>query len=406
MAGSDPEQIGAADLVVGLIPPLDNGPIIGDAVRRITQLVPQLNSQPSSPAQALLIHPPISAGTGAPPSNPPWRLMADNSVVQDPTALAQSFGDGFRVIFNTARKAGARTCVVIASDLSTVTADWVQNMMQPVAELHFDLAAPCYARHPFEGLINRAIIYPLVRALYGKSIRNPFGPDFGISSDLLERMTTGSGVRIHPLASLVTEASTAGMNICQVHLGTRILPKPDWRNLSSLLSQVLAPLFLDVERCAAHWQHTRRAEAIPEFGVPISYAGPESGVETARLIESFGLGTRNLAEVWALILPPSAIVELRRLARQEPGAFCMPDETWARVVYDFALAYRLRVINRDQMLRAMTPIYVGWVASYALELENATPEEVEQRLERLCVAFENTKPYFISRWRWPDRFNP
>ena len=104
--------------------------------------------------------------------------------------------------------------------------------------------------------------------------------------------------------------------------------------------------------------------------------------------------------------PPSTLVELRRLARQDRAGFRMPDETWARVVYDFALAHRLRTINRDQMLRAFTPIYLGWVASYALELGNAPPEAVEQRLEKLCVAYENTKSYFVSRWRWPDRFNP
>jgi glucosylglycerate synthase len=31
---------------------------------------------------------------------------------------------------------------------------------------------------------------------------------------------------------------------------------------------------------------------------------------------------------------------------------------------------------------------------------------VQKRLERLCVAYENGKPYLLSRWRWPDRFNP
>jgi len=58
------------------------------------------------------------------------------------------------------------------------------------------------------------------------------------------------------------------------------------------------------------------------------------------------------------------------------------------------------------MLRALTPIYLGWLASYALEIESAPPHEVEHRLERLCAAFESTKSYFVSRWRWPDRFNP
>ena len=31
---------------------------------------------------------------------------------------------------------------------------------------------------------------------------------------------------------------------------------------------------------------------------------------------------------------------------------------------------------------------------------------VEQRLEKLSVAYETGKPYLLSRWRWPDRFNP
>jgi hypothetical protein len=244
-----------------------------------------------------------------------------------------------------------------------------------------------------------------MRALYGKRIRNPLGPDFGISSKLLERISSGSKTRMHPVVSLAAEAATGNMKICQSHLGQRSYSRPDWTNLSSVLSQVLAPLFLDVERYAPHWQHTRGSTPVPEFGQPMFVAGPENAVEVSPLLELFSLASRNLSEVWSMILPPSTLVELRRLTRQESG-FRMPDEMWARIVYDFALSFRLRTINRDQMLRAMTPIYLGWVASYAVELENATPEAIEQRLETLCLAYETTKSYFISRWRWPDRFNP
>jgi glucosylglycerate synthase len=31
---------------------------------------------------------------------------------------------------------------------------------------------------------------------------------------------------------------------------------------------------------------------------------------------------------------------------------------------------------------------------------------LEQRLERLSAAYESEKAYLVSRWRWPDRFNP
>jgi len=405
MAEPVAEQIGSAEFVVGLVPATSEAPVIADAIARIIESVPA--------AQAVLIHPPYSeAGVVPPATNGHWRLVADPRLAQDPSSLPQSRGDGFGLIFDASLKAGARRCALIASDPSSITAGSVQLLLQPAAEQHFDLVAPCYALHPFEGLINIAIVCPLLRALYGKRILNPLGPDFGISKLLLERMVSGARTRRHPLASLAAEAATGKMQICQTHLGPRVLPGADWGNLSSILAQVLDPLFLDMDRLVQHWQRTRGSEPIVEFGEPKYAAGPDgaaspnSALEVKRLIASFDLGTRNLPEVWGMILPPSTLVELRRLARQDTTAFRMPDETWARIVYDFALAHRLKTINRDQMLRALTPIYLGWVASYALELENASPEAVGQRLERLCLAYENSKSYLIARWRWPDRFNP
>jgi hypothetical protein len=84
----------------------------------------------------------------------------------------------------------------------------------------------------------------------------------------------------------------------------------------------------------------------------------------------------------------------------------MPDELWVRVVYDFALAHRLRTINRDHLLRSMTPLYLGWVSSHAREVANADAATIEERLTRLALAYEAGKWYLVSRWRWPDRFNP
>ena len=52
----------------------------------------------------------------------------------------------------------------------------------------------------------------------------------------------------------------------------------------------------------------------------------------------------------------------------------------------------------------MTPLYLGWVASFVNEVAPLGRQEAEARVERLCEAFEAEKPYLISRWRWPDRF--
>jgi len=84
----------------------------------------------------------------------------------------------------------------------------------------------------------------------------------------------------------------------------------------------------------------------------------------------------------------------------------MPDALWARMVYDFALAHRLRTIGRSHLMGALTPLYLGWVASYVQEIALLPAAEVAERQERLARAFEENKPYLVSRWRWPDRFNP
>jgi hypothetical protein len=79
---------------------------------------------------------------------------------------------------------------------------------------------------------------------------------------------------------------------------------------------------------------------------------------------------------------------------------------WARIVADFAVGYHHRVIARDHLLRALAPLYLGWVASLMLECGAASVEAVDARVDRLGENFELEKPYLISRWRWPERFRP
>jgi hypothetical protein len=82
----------------------------------------------------------------------------------------------------------------------------------------------------------------------------------------------------------------------------------------------------------------------------------------------------------------------------------MSDSLWARIVYDFLLAYRLRTINRGHLLGAVIPLYLAWVASHINITASAA--NTETHIEAVATAFEAEKTYLVSRWRWPDRFNP
>ncbi len=104
------------------------------------------------------------------------------------------------------------------------------------------------------------------------------------------------------------------------------------------------------------------------------------------------------------MLPPNSLVGLKRLFALDPTHFRMPDNLWARIVYDFLVAYRLRSINRGHLLGALIPLYLAWVASHI----NITASGIdpERHIEAVAAAFDADKPYLVSRWRWPDRFNP
>jgi len=215
-----------------------------------------------------------------------------------------------------------------------------------------------------------------------------------------------SANRVHPLAYLTPAALCDNLVVCEVFLGARIYPPTDWTNISSIVAQVLSPIFLDMERNAACWQRMRPSTSVAAVGDPVLVSQDAGTVDISRLVESFHLGNRDLQEIWGLVLPPSTLVELRKLSRLPLEQFHMPDDLWVRIVYDFALGHRLRTINRDHLLRSMTPLYLAWVASYARDLESSSTAGLEQRLERLSAVYESGKPYLVSRWRWPDRFNP
>jgi hypothetical protein len=82
----------------------------------------------------------------------------------------------------------------------------------------------------------------------------------------------------------------------------------------------------------------------------------------------------------------------------------MTDNLWARIVFDFLIAYRLRTINRGHLLGALIPLYLAWAASHINITASGTSPE--GHIEAVAAAFENDKTYLVARWRWPDRFNP
>ena len=319
-----------------------------------------------------------------------------------------------RSIFSLANKFGIRSCTVLGTDVGfnrdLLTPEKLSLFMGPGVEGNFDLVMPLYSMQAFDDLLNKSILYPLTRALYGHRVRYPLANELQASSKLMQKFPANfekDSVRQQGrLLWLATTAVNQNLKICQVQLGARRPQGHEGIELSDALAQLAGPLFTDMEDNAAFWQRVRGSHDVPTFGNAEVASGATDTVDVRRMIEAFELGVRNLREIWSLVLPPVTLMEVKKLSRLTPDTFHMPDALWARIIYDFALAHRLRNIHRAHLFGALTPLYLGWVASYAVEVNAAGIAMAEERVEQLARAYEAEKPYLLSRWRWPDRFHP
>jgi hypothetical protein len=318
---------------------------------------------------------------------------------------------GLEIILTKAVELGARSCLIIDASVQTMTPSWIDGLARPVFEHDVDFVSPYYHRSPVEGTLTKGVIYPLVRAMHGVRLRQPATAEFACSNrfanhllaeDLWERDAAQTGIDLW----LATSAASGNFALGEAALGVRAhhARAADALDLGTTIVQVVGALFADLERRAGRWQRTRGSVPVQRFGTMPETSPPHaSTVDVERLIDACRLGYRELRDVWTWVLPPRTIVDLRKVVETPPAQFRLDDELWARIVYDFALGYRLGVLPRDHLLRSLVPLYSGWQASFILQVRDASADATDERVENLAAAFEGQKAYLISRWRWPER---
>lgn len=311
--------------------------------------------------------------------------------------------------FNTyklAQEQHATACLMLGADSHTIPANAIRNLASATLTLSNDLVVAHYHPGSHEGLLNSAIFYPVSRALFCARPRFPLALDLGLSLRMTERLATvaqryTAASQEDAIIWPVFEAAVAGYTIAETDIPIRSAPVPATTDLNVLLNQIASSLFSDIDSKAVFWQRVRAT--IPARTISAT-PEPAEPLDVTSMLESFHLAYSNLQEIWGLVLPPHSLLGLKHLSLMPQDSFRMPDNLWARIVYDFILAYRLRTINRNHLLGALTPLYLAWVASHLILVHSGIPPE--RHIEEVAVAFETDKPYLVSRWRWPDRFNP
>ena len=404
------EKIKDADILIG-IPSYNNARTIGHVVKAV-----QIGLEKYFPTYKSLL---VNSDGG---SKDGTIEVVNNTVIEDfdsillhhrvepffkittPYLGIPGKGSAFRAIFEIAKELKVKACAVVDSDLRSITPEWIELLIKPVLGYGFDYVAPLYQRHKYDGTITNSIIYPLTRALYGKRVRQPIGGDFGFSGQMVEFFLSKDvwqtdiaryGIDIW----MTTEALANGYKIAQSFLGAKIHdPKDPGSDLSAMLVQVIGSTFSLMNTYKETWKKIQGSEKIPSFGFSYAVEPENVKVNVSRMLSIFRDGIKELREIWIKVIGAGDMSKLDHLITQPEQEFRFPASLWTRIIYDYALAYHKKKLPPEHLLKSLTPLYLGKIASFIMEVENLEQPQVEAEIENLCLEFEKDKSHLINNW--------
>jgi len=394
------DEIGQADILVG-IPSFNNAGTIGHVVQVAAQgmvkyfpdMKPVLvNSDGGSPDGTcdMTLNTPV-----------PEAVEVIATVYQGVSGK----GSAFRAIFEIARALGVKVCVVVDSDLRSITPEWIELLAGPIVKEGYGYVTPYYNRHKYDGTITNNICYPMTRMLYGLDIRQPIGGDFGFSGQLLDHYLSQDvwqtdvarfGIDIW----MTTTAINAGFTVCQAHLGAKIHDAKDpAAALGPMFRQVVGTLFGMMGRYEERWKAVVGSQPTAMYGQPIEAEPEPVPVTLSAMIDKLRAGVEESGVLWQRILTAENLAAVGEIAALSNEDYRFPADRWARTVFDFAVAYNKSGLEPAEVIGAMTPLYYGRTAGLVKQSQEMNPTEFEQQvIQAQAQTFEQLKPYLIERW--------
>lgn len=313
-------------------------------------------------------------------------------------------GSAFRSIFEAAKRLNVKACMVVDSDLRSITSDWVRYLLEPVLDKGYQYVSPVYTRYKYDGTITNNIVYNLTRMLYGLRIRQPIGGEFAfageMAADYIEKDVWETDVARYGIDIwMTTSAISNGYKVCQSNLGVKIHDAKDpAESLGPMFRQVVHTLFVLMEANEVKWKAIRGSRTVPTFGLKEMMEPEPIKVDLGRLVNEYKTGFRQFKSLYKDIFCPDCFQALKKCSGMSKTKFDMPMDTWAMVLFETATTFHRWTHNRTQLINLVTPLYLGRVASFINQTKNMTSNQAEEVVEQQAQIFEDHKDYLIKIW--------
>jgi len=315
-------------------------------------------------------------------------------------------GTAVKAIFEAAKMLNVQAGAMLDSDLRSISPEWIELLISPIIYKDFGFVTPYYSRHKYDGTITNMIAFPMTWSLYGRRVRQPIGGDFGfslglihslLSKDVWETDIARFGIDIW----MTTVAICENFKICQSFLGAKIHDDKDpGKDLSPMFKQVVGTIFGLMKIYPDNWLQIKGSRPTAIFGFESEVAPKPINIDAENMINKFKQSVPECMPVWKKVLGEENCRKLEEVSRMEPQLFEMPVDLWIKSLFDFALAYNLRVdgLKPEQVIETLVPVYYAITASFVRRTQNLDSHQAEEVITNQCSFFEKLKPYLVERW--------
>lgn len=414
------KRIGRADLVIG-IPTYDNASTVGMVVQTILDGV----TADFGHLHVVLVNADAALSRGT------RRAVADALAGSSIPTVSGGYtgrlgrGSAVRAILQAALDLKAHAVLILDAHTTSITSEWLSALAEPVLARQADLVMPRYHWALPEGGLSDLIFYPLTRALWGYSLRQPGAGDCSMSPalaqavvdyDVWQTEVAGAGFEVWLSSMALSEGPNADAasrwRVGQVDLGEKsYMPRKSSSHLRIVFRQAVGTLLRQIQLRQAVWQAIPPVQSLPTFqGPPVSPAEPAPTPDVTHLLDALRVGWTEYRALWQRILSPLTLATIEALAVQPAERFLFPPDLWAQIIYDFAVVYNKGERDPDRMADSLLPLYQGRLASLWHDVAGLTSIGREGTVAAQAVELEMAREYLLKRWNtyvpWVDSGEP
>lgn len=318
-------------------------------------------------------------------------------------------GGNLRNAFAMASELSSKAVALLDANLVSIKTTWIKSLVDPIINRSIEYVSPLYVRQKLDAPLTNGLVYPMMRALFGRRVFQPISIDHAFSGRVNQLFLKNNwddddrGYRAD-MKMLYTVINNQ-IPICQSFMAHPRLSALDQldQGLSKTFGYTIKSLFDLMIETSGFWKSVKRSRPTILAGVdesPQNHA-PLAHIDRGQILDNFIDLGESAQRAWRQYLSPALACELTSMLNQaENGSVpVLEPNLWRQIIFDSALVYKdVDSKSRLDLAVALAPVFLLKILTISILSEDMSESQYRNYMESEALCFEQGKKDLAEAW--------